>query len=305
MTFDLRALTQDDRAQLPQLMADAFGRGALRTPPTLEDLQKPTSLCWGIFDGSRLVASAAIHDLTMQWGQVAYRMGGVAGVACVTDQRGRGHVARLLKHSLVQMKEAGQSVSGLYPFSFAFYRRHGWDWVGEKRRYTLTLAEIPSYPEGAHTSMVDVEAVLPELKDCYARYASRYPGMLDRVAPIPNYWQGLQDRDNKRTYVFAYRHPLTGVVDGYLSFRFPDDGDVGQVGDFFANSPEAYRGLLSILHYYGTQIRKATWTAPVDDRLPLYVMSNDLEMASRPLFMGRIVDIAGSFEKVTFPMSFG
>ena len=29
MTFDLRALNQDDRAQLPQLMNDAFGRGRI------------------------------------------------------------------------------------------------------------------------------------------------------------------------------------------------------------------------------------------------------------------------------------
>ena len=302
MTFDLRALTQDDRAQLPQLMNDAFGRGRIATPPTVDELAKLSSLCWGIFDGGRLVAAATIHDLTLLWGNTKFRMGGVAGVTCVTDQRGRGHVGRLLKHSLVEMRTAGQPLSGLYPFSYAFYRRYGWEWVGEKRRYTVPLSEIPSYPEAAHTSMVTVDDdVLPELKECYNRYASRYRGMTDRLPEVPNYWNGLQARDNRQTYVFAYRNPSTDSSDGYLSFRFTDDGDTGQIGDFFANTPEAYRGLLSILHYYGTQLRKATWTAPVDDPLPLHVMHQDLQSLSQPLFMGRLVDIALAFEKLTPP----
>jgi len=314
MTFDLRALTQDDRAQLPQLMNDAFGRGRIATLPSPDEPAKPQSLCWGIFDGGRLVAAATIHDLTLLWGDTPFRMGGVAGVACVTDQRGRGHVGRLLKHSLVEMRAAGQPLGGLYPFSYAFYRRYGWEWVGEKRRYTVPLSEIPSYPEATNTSMVTVDDVLPELKECYARYARRYRGMTDRMPENPNYWNGLQQRDNRQTYVFAYRNPSndslpfregvgvgSNTIDGYLSFRFPDDGDTGQIGDFFANTPEAYRGLMSMLHYYGTQLRKATWTAPVDDALPLHVMHQDLQSLSQPLFMGRLVDIAAAFEKLTPP----
>ena len=53
------------------------------------------------------------------------------------------------------MREAGQFTSGLYPFAYAFYHRHGWDWVGEKRKYTVPTAEIKASPEGKYVRSYD------------------------------------------------------------------------------------------------------------------------------------------------------
>jgi len=293
MAYELRQLSDNDRLQLPQLMKDAFMRGQIAEAPAADAEKMAQSPSLGIFDGARLVAAGTIHDLDLVWGDGAkFRMGGVAGVACVVDQRGRGHVGRLLREMLSTMHESGQVLSGLYPFSYPYYRRYGWEWVGEKRRCIVPLAEVPSFRD-YEAEMVDVAEALPSIKECYARFTRRYRGMTDREAPNPNWWKGLEDRDGRRTFVFTYRNPADGRIDGYMSFRF-GDSDTGQVGDFFANTPEAYRALLSTLHYYGTQLKKATWTAPVDDFLRSYVCCHDLEVAAVPLFMGRIVDVAGA-----------
>jgi predicted acetyltransferase len=120
--------------------------------------------------------------------------------------------------------------------------------------------------------------------------------MMTRTDPEPSFWdQSLEHRDNRTTYVQVYQDPVNEEAGGYLTFRFPTDGDTGRVGEFFANTPSAYRGLLSVLHYYGTQVRKVWCIGPADAPLPLYVMHNDLETAVSPLFMGRIVDIAAAF----------
>src|SRR5690606_40607540 len=47
-------------------------------------------------------------------------MGGVAGVASWPDARRQGGVRRLLQHAFGRMRENGQSLSMLAPFSFAF-----------------------------------------------------------------------------------------------------------------------------------------------------------------------------------------
>jgi predicted acetyltransferase len=88
--------------------------------------------------------------------------------------------------------------------------------------------------------------------------------------------------------------PLTAIS---LS-AFPTKAIPASPSIFFANTPEAYRGLLSVLHYHATQLKKATWTAPIDDPLPLHVMHHDLQTTTVPLFMGRIVDIAAAFENL-------
>ena len=299
--MEIRTLVPEDAAACARLMAEAF-EGGKRPAPTEENAKEkaePSSTALGVFDGTRLVAAATIHDLHLVWGEVEAPLGGIAGVACAADQRGRGHVARLIGESLHRMHDSGQYLSGLYPFAFEFYKKHGWEWVGEKREYTVPTAQIKATSEGKSVRCYDGPEALEVVRPIYAAFASRHRGMATRCDPIPNFWdKALAHRDNRTTYVQVYHDPATGAAEGYLTFRYPDDGDTGQISEFFANTPAAYRGLLSVLHYYGTQVAKVQFSAPADDPLPLAVMHWDLETKVRPLFMGRIVDVAAAFAEL-------
>jgi predicted acetyltransferase len=298
--MELRPLTPDDRPAQETLMSEAFRNGR-RSSPVAEDSpreadNKKQPPVLGIFDGSRLVASLTIEDLHLFWGTEIVPLGGIAGVACAADQRGRGHVGRLLSESLRTMRDAGQFLSGLFPFSFAFYRRYGWDWVGEKRTYTIPTAEIKAYPEGRQVRGCEGPEALEVVRPVYETFARRYRSMTTRTDPVPSFWeQALKHGDNRTTYVQVYHNGETGEAEGYLTFRFPSDGDLGRVGEFVANTSAACRGLLSVLHYYGTQVRRVRLQGPADGALPLHVMHNDLETKVSPLFMGRIVDVAAAF----------
>ena len=288
--MELRRLTVEDQAALKRLMAEAFG-GGMR-PAEDETPSPPQSLQLGVFEGTRLAAAATVHDLHLTWGKHDAPMGGVAGVACAVAERGRGHVACLLSASLRQMRETGQYLSGLYPFSYAFYRRHGWEWVGEKRRYKLPTSAVRTSPEGRNVQTYDGPEAVDLVRPVYEAFARHYRGMTTRQDPTPDWWQtGLGHGGNRTTYVHVHHDPGTGEADGYFTFRYPDGDRPARIGEFFANSPAAYRGLLSVLHYYGTQISHLEFFAPADDPLPLHVMHNDLVTHVSPLFMGRIVDV--------------
>lgn len=297
---ELRALTPDDDLALSRLMSEAFGGGSRPTAPEPEEGKNRVSTVLGVFDEARLVAAAVVHDLHLIWGQADVPMGGIAGVACAAEQRGRGHVARLLAESLRIMREAGQFTSGLYPFAYAFYRRHGWEWVGEKRRYTVPTAEFRAAPDGKHVRCYDGPEAREVVRPVYEAFARRYRGMATRTDAHPKFWdRALEHRDNRTTYVQVYHDPETNSAEGYLTFRYPHGGETGHVGEFFANTPAAYRGLLSVLHYYGTQVQKVEYSAPADDPLPLHVMHYDLNTSVSPLFMGRVVDVAPAFAALT------
>ena len=282
-------------------MAEAFGRGNRPAPPGETEDAKPevpkTRL--GVFDGPRLVACAIINPLTLAWGDADAPLGGIGGVACTADQRGRGHVGRLLGESLQAMRDAGQYLSGLYPFSFSFYRRHGWDWVGEQKQYLVPTSELKAGPEGRRLTMYDGPDALEIARPVYEQFARRHYGMGLRRETAPGdaasyWWKRTLDyggNGNRITYVQVYSDPATGQPEGYLTFLYPEDGDTGQVGDFIANTPAAYRGLLSVLHYYGVQVEKVSLSAPMDDPLALHLMHWDLETKVKPLFMGRVVDV--------------
>lgn len=298
--MELRTLTFEDRAALDRLMAEAFSGGRIPTEetpsPDERELFEATARL-GVFDGARLVAATTIHALPVAWGSHHFTMGGIAGVACAADQRGRGHVARLLAESLVYMREAGQPISGLYPFAFAFYRRHGWEWVGEKREMTVPTSAIAAHGEGRLVQMFEGKDALDLVKPIHAAFARRYRGMTTRENRSPDWWdERLGTHGGRRTYVHVHRDAGTGEPDGYLTFRYPEGGGAGQVGEFLTLTPAAYEGLLSVLHYYGTQVEKVHWSAPMDDPLPLHVMHWNLETKVQPLFMGRVVDVRAALE---------
>lgn len=305
---ELRQLTEEDRPGHARLMAEAFESGARPASngesgqsAHSDQQQADPSIGWGVFEGARLIAAAAAHPLHVTWGDHDAPLGGIAGVACTVAERGRGHVDRLLKRMLIQMRESGQYLSGLYPFSFAFYRRYGWEWVGERRKYDIPTRQIPSFTEGRQIRTFDGPDALETIKPVYAAFARRYRSVTTREDAVPNWWQQtLEHRDNRTTYVHVHYDAATAKPDGYLTFRFGDDSPA-TVGDLVANTPAAYRGLLSVLHYYGTQIAKIEWGAPVDDLLPLYVMHWDLKTRIEPLFMGRVVDLKAAFESLHSP----
>jgi predicted acetyltransferase len=295
MTPELRWLTLGDDAAHSALMNEAFSRG--RRPAALEftgalPLDKPRSPKLGFFEAGRLVAAATYHPLHLRWdGGAEIALSGVAGVACAADCRGRGYVARLLAEGLRDARERAHPLSGLFPFSYAFYRKHGWDWVGEQRSYTIALAMIPSYPEGRDTRRYEGMEAVDVVRPIYDAYTQRYRGMATRTDLDPNYWKGLDHRDGYTTYTYVYRNPATSTDEGYLVFRYPAEGDTATLHEFFVLTPSAYRGLLSMLHYYGTQLAKVSWNAPFDDPLSLYIQGYDLQTRLIPLFMGRIVSI--------------
>ena len=293
--MELRTLTAGDQPGVDKLMVEAFGRGNRPAPSEAaaapEEAAPQTRL--GVFDGPRLVACAMIDPLTLAWGAADAPLGGISGVACTADQRGRGHVGRLLAESLRTMREAGQYLSGLYPFAFAFYRRHGWEWVGEQRHSSVPTGELKAGPEGRCLTMSEGPDALPLVQPVYEQFARRYFGMGLRTEP--QWWpKVLNHHGGRTTYVQVYSDPATGQAEGYLTFRYPDSGEAGQVGDFCANTPAAYRGLLSALHYYGVQVDKVSVSAPMDDPLALHLMHWDLETKVKPLFMGRVVDAAAA-----------
>jgi predicted acetyltransferase len=299
LSIEIRALTPDDHFRHRELMSHAFSGGRVQTPPA-PDAPPPSEDdvkgSFGLFENGDLRAAYSIVPYRAHWGQNGVQpVGGIAGVATWAEARGRGHVGALLRHSLEVQRDAGQALSALYPFAWAFYRRFGWEWVGEKRHVTLPLGEVRSGPEGKNVHEVrgnDENAVRETLAPIYTTFARRYRGVFD--TETTRWGNRLRHSDNKRTYAYIHQSPGQDP-DGYLLWRYEGGDNTGRVREFVANTPEAYRGLLSLLHYFGTQPAKAKIvTLPADHQLWNHVMHWDVETRTSPVFMGRVVDVAGA-----------
>jgi predicted acetyltransferase len=295
---EVRTLGPEDLRAHRALMNQAFSGGTV-VPDDATFGEGAEKNVHGVYVGGELVAALGIRPYQAHWGEnVVLPLGGIAGVATRPEARGKGYVDALLRHSLRVMKDAGQVVSALYPFAWAFYRRYGWDFVGEKRIVTLPLSEIKSAPEGANVHALptdNADALERELSPVYTVFARRYRGVFTTGT---HGWQGtLRHNNSKTTYAYIYKEPGKDVADGYLLWRYGDKG--GEIRQFIANTPAAWRGLLSLLHYFGTQVDEAKATLPGDAPLWSHLMHWRLSVKTEPVFMGRVVDVAGALASLS------
>ncbi|MBB6050652.1 GNAT family N-acetyltransferase [Armatimonas rosea] len=281
---ELRLLTAADYLAHRQLMSHAFGRGGV-VEASAEPKDPPVETL-GIFVDGELASSLTTCPFTVYWpgSQVGtLAMGGIAGVASHAEARGQGHVDRLLVESLGRMRAAGQVISALYPFSFSFYGRYGWGWVGEKYGATLPLRELPASKRLARR--LTGEAAQTHVTEVYAASGARYRGAF--VPGSRNLAGLLSESDRRLTYAYT-------TEGGYLLWRYPSGEGAGEVREWMTDSPEAERALLALLRDLGVQTRQGRLTLPADTTLFCQTVLNEMDVRVEPVFMGRVVDVAAA-----------
>jgi len=308
----VRPLTASDAARNRQLMNHAFGSGRIAVPPAegadvVAGYDPVPKVTLGAFagGGDDLRASLTICAFDIHWRGArdgVLPMGGIASVATWAEARGRGYVDALLRESLRTMREAGQVVSALYPFAWNFYKRYGWDFVGDKREVTLPLTQLKTAPEGRNVrDLTDYGHALnarAAITPAYTQFAQNYRGAFTEKS---HRWdRALEHSGDHATHIYGY-FPDTesDTCAAYLLWRFDTEGDGALVREFAAQTPGDYRALLSLLHYLATQKRIARVTLPADTPLWSHLMHWDLKTQTAPVFAGRIVDVAAAFARLS------
>lgn len=246
---------------------------------------------WGFFVDGSLAARLSLLPLRAYVGGVSFAMGGVAGVATWPEYRRQGLVAALLRKALAVMRESGQTISMLAPFSFAFYRRFGWEHCVDRKHITVKADQLPArvpYP-GCFERSRDLAA----LRSVYDAFAGRYCGMLDRDDP---WWQTHVLRDERLT-VSIYRDE-SRVPAAYVIYSVKDR--ILNVKDWAVRDESARRALWSYIAQHDSMIDSVRLLTPVSDRLASRLENPRIGQEIESYFMARIVDVAAFLSQYPF-----
>ncbi|WP_169306764.1 GNAT family N-acetyltransferase [Cohnella pontilimi] len=236
---------------------------------------------YGLFgDDGRMLSSLFILPFEIWLRGRKLAMGGVAGVASWPDSRRQGSIARLLTHSFEEMRRKGQSISALYPFSYAFYRKYGYEMMTQKKQYTIEPRWFPPRRDTAGTVKL-VEKSMELLDPVYQTFAARYDGMLVR----DRYW--WDSRALKAQMAAVYSNP-SGQAEGYMLYQVKDKHM--KVFEWVALTEEARIGLWSYAGNHDSMADQLTMTVPADDPLPFLLPEPRLKQEVTGHFMSRIVD---------------
>lgn len=294
MAIEFRMLERGDYTEHQNLMSMAFGRGGIRQP-LAEDAPDPVGLLntIGLFEDGKLMSSVGVEPYRVHFGhgtQLGY--GGIGGVACANERRGRGYVQQLLTRSLALMEERGQTISGLYPFAYAFYRKFGWEYVGHVQNIKLPVRELKRYnPPGWTVSEMDLEHNLEIIKPFYDSVATNYRSAF--TASTHKWHDDYKAHDNRKSFVYVARNE-SGEIGGLMRFRYPAHGstDLPSATRLWTTSPAALHALLDVIRDIGVQHDTVQLLVPADFPTLAINCSHETKIALEPVYQGRIVSVS-------------
>lgn len=247
---------------------------------------------WGAFDEQgRLLSALVLIPFEIYVEGRTMLMGGLAGVASWPETRRGGNVAKLLARSLEVMREQGQTISMLHPFYFPFYRKFGWEFTVERKRYEIEMALLPKPKESAgYVARVEKEAAAIEA--LYNDFASGYNGMLKRSE---EWWRR---RVLNRDGIVAVWHDDSGSAKGYIFYEVMNR--TMTVHDWAWADDEARNGLLHFIANHDSMADRVSVTVPADDDLAFLLPDPRFKQELVPYFMTRIVDAEALLRQYPF-----
>ena len=223
-------------------------------------------------------------------------MGGLTGVGTYPEYSNMGLMHKLLEQALKNMKERGQDICYLYPYSIPYYRRKGWEIISDKISYEIKDYQLPkNHQVPGDVRRVDTEG--EELKEAYNRYAMRTHGAILRDDLAWNeYW--LWDSDDIMAAVY---YNGNNEPDGYVIYWIAKE--VFHIKDMIFNNEEARTGLWNFVAAHFSMINQVEGDTYTDEPLAFLLEDASIREVISPYYMGRIVDFVSFIEKYPFKPS--
>ena len=254
-----------------------------------ERIKDHNILAWMV--EGKIAAKVHIIPLTTYIAGKLFKMGGIGAVATWPEYRRQGIMKNLLFESLKEMKQAGQTVSFLSPFSFPFYRKYGWELTFTNKKYHIPM-EYFKRDWQAKGYLKRVKADVTLLDEIYQNFAKKYTGTLDRE---PKWWEQNILSDAKQ---IAVAYSEAGDPEGYLIYQVKNN--TYTVKDFAYTNRNGRQLLLEFISNHDASVYHVDITVPENDQLALLLTEPTFEEKINHYFMARIVDVPAFFKEYPF-----
>ncbi len=238
-------------------------------------------------DGS-VSASLVLIPMGQYFGGRSVEMEGVAGVAVPPEGRGKGAGLRLMQAQVRDAAARGVPISSLFVSTQSLYRQVGYEQAGVLFETTLPLRTIGVRERGLVARELEAsdQGVVAA---CYARFAARYDGTLDRG---PYVWGRVRENRGESRRGFGFfgegKKGTPGELEAYLYFAQQRKESTGRhdvaISDLAFTTARSGRRLLGFLSDLATVGDDATFDGPAVHPL--------MSLLPQQYFSSRFVDLS-------------
>ena len=295
MTIEVRAMREEDWNGFVEVREDAYHQpaSAMNDNRHLFDLSEMRCL----FEDGVMKATGRIYSFRQHLHGRWLEMGGVASIATRLEERGRGHIRRIIREMFVELRAKGVPLTTLYPSVYAVYRRFGYEIVSEKR--TITAANAPQLMIASGQKGTirrgSVEADYELIRDLYERKAVQSQGYLERSEFM---WKDRILRvpyldEPRRVYIWSDDQ---GTPQAYLLLN-PNEGGTMLVKELVAHTADGVTALLGLLTQ-DNMLKEWTLETELEFPMSMFLHNPRVKTAVTPSFMARIVDVQLAWQTV-------
>ncbi|MCX7626110.1 MAG: GNAT family N-acetyltransferase, partial [Candidatus Sumerlaeaceae bacterium] len=253
-------------------------------------------------DSERVLSAIQIIPYEVVVGGKTLAMGGIGGVATWADQQGYGFAGRLMSASVPRMRELGFAVSFLYPFSFRYYGKFGWELAGRRVVYTnIRPTDLPRRKEPPRVKAAVSEDSWQLAQRGYEIGFSLYNCLVRRGE---REWEQQRRKVREGRYQAYVIFNDTGDVRGYFSCEdIPISPGPYEtvVRDVVCADSAAYEELFAFLATLPTNVAKITIGHAEWPWLWRYFREPFVETRVDPYFQGRVVDVEKACRERGYP----
>ncbi len=253
----------------------------------------------GWFNGDKLVSQLAVYPCHVNIHGKAYKMGGLTGVGTYPEYANMGLMKDLIADALRRMRENGQFISYLYPYSIPYYRRKGWEIISEHLTFTVKDTQLPrAVPVPGYVERLPVTH--PDVLSVYDEYAEHNHGAMYRdKVDWEEYWRW----ENEDERIAAVYYDKRGVPTGYLLYWIADD--VLNIKDMIYHSQEARNGLWNFISAHHSMIDVVSGNLYRNDPIAFLLDDSQIIETLEPYYMARVVDVAAFLKEYPFTRKSG
>jgi len=246
----------------------------------------------------KVVSCLEFVPVSIYIGGTTVTMGGIAGVATLPNERRQGYSGMLMTDSVHALRELGFATSMLFPASYRFYRKFGWEYSSHYLKYSIKPEYLPASQEAARVRPFE-DRDLPTILDIYAqKYAQRYGPFVHnerlwREDMMPRFRElHVYDNGGIQGYLVARRQPRK-VFNIVEMLATTDESRQGLMGFLSTLSPKfaliKFLTCETDLHSLQLLNPRVFWQ---NEKLPVYKIS------IRPGLMFRITDLQEALKAI-------
>ncbi|WP_082195482.1 GNAT family N-acetyltransferase [Bacillus testis] len=268
-------------------------------------LKPGTALGW--FDGDKLISQLVTLPFQVNIHGEIYDMGGVTGVGTYPEYANHGLLHALMKESLKNMREAGQYISYLYPYSIPYYRKKGWEIISDIIEYKIKDTQFTTY-KGVSGWVERVDKDHEEIKRVYNEFARKTNGAMIRNETAWNekfredFWEE-KFSEGEVDLQSAIYYNEDGLPFGYMYYRIVDE--IFYIDEIIYLDDEARRGLWNFISAHISMVYYVYGKTCVYEPIAFLLEDSEIKQTIAPYFMGRIVDVEEFLAKFPFKPAAG